>query len=377
MEWQKNNTIKITPPNNPKKITGTRFGAILYANPWKTPFEEWCDITRTYQEPYQDNTSTFLGRTLEDRQCKYLQKAYYLERVAKPEDADFYGRDFFKKTHGDFYPKETIFGGMWDGLVIENGKPVGVVECKTTRRSEDWQDENGEPHIPEYYALQGSLYAYLLGLDDVYMVMSIIDDTTYNTMQNLIDEYGLERVSVMIDRNEIKDFVSYTPTNKNSNVFHFRISEKYPDFKDLINYATTWYREYVLKGVSPSYNEQADAEILKVLRADHITPETDINDLLNELDSLTTELDAYYKEVEEKEKRKKSLTEQITEYLKSQFKEGYKEVVVNTDTKTFTLSKSIRKSIDTNKLKTDGLYDNYTTDTESYRLTIKTLKEDK
>jgi len=63
----------------------------------------------------------------------------------------------------DFFPKEKVFGGMWDSLLVdEKGKPQTVLEFKTTKRSEDWAED-----VPEYYALQAALYAYLLGVDDL------------------------------------------------------------------------------------------------------------------------------------------------------------------------------------------------------------------
>ena len=53
MKWNDNGTITVVPPANPKKVTGTRFAAIMGANTWKTPFSTWCEITRTYEEPFE------------------------------------------------------------------------------------------------------------------------------------------------------------------------------------------------------------------------------------------------------------------------------------------------------------------------------------
>ena len=46
MEWLDGNKIQIIPPKRPKKLTGTRFATILGLNPWSTPFEIWCEVTR-------------------------------------------------------------------------------------------------------------------------------------------------------------------------------------------------------------------------------------------------------------------------------------------------------------------------------------------
>lgn len=82
----------------------------------------------------------------------------------------------FKKTWGDFFRDIPIFGGMWDYLLVDKeGKPQTVLEMKTTKRSEDWVED-----VPEYYALQAALYAYLLGVDDVIMVCSVLGEKDYD-----------------------------------------------------------------------------------------------------------------------------------------------------------------------------------------------------
>lgn len=55
IKWLEGNKIQITPPKNPKKITGTRFATILGLNPWATEFEVWCAITRLYEKPLSSN----------------------------------------------------------------------------------------------------------------------------------------------------------------------------------------------------------------------------------------------------------------------------------------------------------------------------------
>lgn len=150
-EWTDNHTITVTPPSKPKKLTGTRFAAVLNANVWETPFSIWCAITKTYEEPFVDTKYTTAGKTIEPKQLEYCRKTYFMN-VHTPTDE--YGEDYFDKTHGDFFPNAPIFGGMWDSLVVDkDGKPLKVIECKTTKRAEDW--EGGK--IPEYYALQAAL----------------------------------------------------------------------------------------------------------------------------------------------------------------------------------------------------------------------------
>lgn len=236
MEWLETNQVKIIPPKNPKKITGTRFASILGLNPWSTPFEIWCEITRTYEKPFLDTIYTKAGKIIEPKQIDYMKSAYYMPNLRTP--TDLYGRDYFKKMYGDFFHEDKIFGGMWDSILVDKLEtPEIVLEFKTTKRVEDWKGK-----IPEYYALQAALYAYLLRVDLVYMVASFLNDSDYHEPEN------------------------YEPDHKNTNVYPFEISMHFPDFHNKINFAIEWWNKHVIQGISPVFDEKKDAEILKELR---------------------------------------------------------------------------------------------------------------
>ena len=78
MEWLDGNKIQIIPPKRPKKLTGTRFATILGLNPWSTPFEIWCEVTRTYQKPFEDTIYTIAGKTIEPKQAEYMKQTYFM-----------------------------------------------------------------------------------------------------------------------------------------------------------------------------------------------------------------------------------------------------------------------------------------------------------
>ena len=67
------NHLEITPPSRTKKVTGTRFATILGLNPWSTPFEMWCAITKTYEKPFEDTIYTVAGKTIEPKQADYME----------------------------------------------------------------------------------------------------------------------------------------------------------------------------------------------------------------------------------------------------------------------------------------------------------------
>ena len=347
MEWLEGNKIKVIPPKRPKKLTATRFATVLGLNPWSTPFEVWCEITRTYQKPFEDTIYTVAGKTIEPKQAQYMKKSYFMTNIVTP--TDIYGEDYFSRTYGDFFKDEPIFGGMWDYLLYdENGKPITVLEMKTTKRAEDWAKD-----IPEYYALQAALYAYLLGVDDVIMVASFLADKDY------------------------KDPAQFIPSAKNTITVPFKVSERYPEFKKLVKKAEKWWKDHVETGVSPAYDEKADAEILKELRTNTLNPESDIEALLKEGEELKTEIDRLSAPIEPLEKRLKIVTDIIKQHALAQFRDGDMKVSIRGEKYEWNVSRSETSEIDKDGLKADGLLDKYTRAKVSYRITTKTIEEEK
>lgn len=345
MEWLEGNKVKVIPPKRPKKLTATRFATVLGLNPWSTPFEVWCEITRTYQKPFEDTIYTVAGKTIEPKQAQYMKKSYFMTNIVTP--TDIYGEDYFNRTYGDFFKDEPIFGGMWDDLLYdENGKPITVLEMKTTKRAEDWAKD-----IPEYYALQAALYAYLLGVDDVIMVASFLADKDY------------------------KDPAQFVPSAKNTITVPFKVSERYPEFKKLVKKAEKWWKDHVETGISPAYDEKADADILKELRTNTLNPESDIEALLKEGEELKTEIDRLSAPIEPLEKRLKVVTDIIKQHALAQFRDGDKKVSIRGEKYEWNVSRSETSEIDKDGLKADGLLDKYTRAKVSYRITTKTIEE--
>lgn len=346
MEWLSSNQLKITPPKKPKKITGTRFAAIMGKNTWNTPFKTWCEITRTYEEPFEDTIYTIAGKTIEPKQAEYMRRAYFMTGLKTP--TDIFGENYFKRTFGDFFKDEPIFGGMWDYLLYdESGKPTTVLEMKTTKRSEDWRND-----VPEYYALQAALYAYLLGVDSVIMVASFLEDKDYKAPE------------------------AFVPSSENTIVIPFRVSERYLDFCDLIKTAEDWWKSCVEGGVSPTFDEKKDADILKVLRTNTLNPETDIENVMEEAEALQEEIDKVSASVADKEKRLKTLKDIIKEHAMHSFRDGDKSVAIKSKRYLWAVSRAERNDIDKDALKADGLLDKYNVKkVVTYRLTNKPIEE--
>ena len=340
IKWLEGNRIQIAPPKKTKKITGTRFATILGLNPWSTAFEMWCAITKTYEKPFEDTIYTIAGKTIEPKQAAYMKKSYAMDIITP---TDIWGKDYFNKTWGDFFPDSPHLGGMWDYLSQgEDGKIDAVLEMKTTKRAEDWEND-----VPEYYALQAALYAYLLGVDDVIMVASFLEENDY------------------------EDPKKFKPSAKNTITVEFKVSERYPDFAEKVALVEKWWEDHVDTGISPEYDEKKDAEILTALRTNTLTPETDIEALVAEAEALKKELDEVAAITAEKEKRLKTINDIIKEHAMSQFRDGDKKVEVKGSVYVWTVSRSETTGIDKDALKADGLLDKYSKKSVQYRMTVK------
>ena len=347
MEWLDNNRIQIIPPKKPKKLTATRFATILGLNPWQTPFEVWCEVTRTYAKPFEDTIYTIAGKTIEPKQAEYMKKSYFVTNLVTP--TDIWGADYFKRTWGDFFPEIAVLGGMWDYLLYDkDGKPTTVLEMKTSKRVEDWAED-----IPEYYALQAALYAYLLGVDDVIMVASFLEDGDY------------------------ADPSKFVCKGTNTITRPFKVSERYPDFeKRYVKPALKWWHDHVESGVSPAYDEKKDADILKVLRTNNLNPETDMVALVKEAEELKAHIESVQATIAEDEKRYKTLVDMIKKSAISRFREGDKKVSIAGAAYTWEVSRTSTVKIDKDAMKADGVLEKYSTTEDSYRITPKIIKED-
>lgn len=347
MEFLKDNRIQVDPPKRPKKLTATRFASILGFNRWSTPFSAWCEMTRTYEEPFEDSIYTIAGKVIEPKICDYLRSRYFMD-IKSPTDV--YGPDYFKKTWGDFFPDVEGLGGMWDFLGDDF-----VVEVKTTKRVEDWRGSDGTVEPPIYYKLQACLYAYLLGFDNVVMTCSFLQDKDY------------------------EDPEAFVPTVDNTVVVEFSLSEEYPNFKEeFIDPAMRFWNDHVLTGISPEFDEKKDAEILKVLRKNVVETDKDLAKLMKEGDRLKAQIDKAEAKIADKKKRLKEIDDAVKKALIDQFRDGDKNVQATGVNYTWDVRRDVTKSFDRKKFDKDypELYDSYLTEKPKYVLTKKEIEKE-
>lgn len=335
------NRVKLTElPKTFKKMTATRFATVLGLNAWSTPFEAWCAITRTYEEPFEDTIYTIAGKVIEPKIIQYLNDVMFMD-IKSPTDV--YGPDYFKKTWGDFFKDVPALGGMWDAI----GDNF-VVEIKTTKRAEDWATD-----VPIYYKLQAALYAYLLGFDNIVMTASFLEDKDYANPE------------------------LFEPSYKNTKIYEFKLSEAFPDFENRYVFpALDFWKEHVLTGISPAFDEKRDAEILKALRKNTVTPDDKgIEKLIAEADRIQASIDKAEAKLEEKKSRLKEIDKIVKEYMSGQFRDGDKKVEIPGKKYIWTLTRSVRKGVDNDALKADGLYEKYLKTSESLTLKKSAIEE--
>lgn len=340
MEFLTDNRVQVDPPKKPKKLTATRFATVLGLNAWASPFSAWCEITRTYEKPFEDSVYTIAGKVIEPKIIEYLQKRMFMD-IKSPTDV--YGPDYFRKTWGDFFPDREQLGGMWDALGDDF-----VVEIKTTKRAEDWSED-----VPIYYKLQACLYAYLLGFDNVVVTVSFLEEKDYANPE------------------------AFVPSYKNTKIYEFTVSEAFPTFEEkYVKPALKFWKDHVETGISPAFDEKKDAEILQVLRKNTVEPtDAEISKLITEGDRLQAAIDKAEEKLADRKARLKEIDAAVKKYMLNQFRDGDKKVELAGKKYTWTLAKSVRKGVDTDLLKADGLYEDYCKTSESLTLKKSPIEE--
>lgn len=337
-----------------KKITGTRLANLFGLNRWNTAFQTWCQITKVYEPPFVDNKYVLAGKVIESKVVKFLREKFFMEDLVAPEDV--YGQDFFKKTYGDFFHEDKIFGGMWDA----RGKDY-VVEIKTTKRSEDWIND-----APLYYKLQAALYCYLLGLDKFIMPVVFLNE----------EDYPIQREDGTWDTTPCENLVI---SNKNCLIREYSLCEEFPTFKeDFIDKARVWYDTYVLGLVSPDYDEKVDKDYITAIRKNVVEVKDDtLLNVLKEADDLRIIIDKETQKIQDEIDRLKLLETHVKDFLSTKFKEGGNNVEVKTDRYVYNLSKQVSEKFDYSKFKKENaeLFKKYSSPEEKYTLRKKALKD--
>lgn len=221
--------------HNPKKVTGSRFGALLGEDKFKTPFGAWCEIVRVAERPFTMTPEIHAGEIIEPKIAAYVDgKSRF--KVVTPDLV--FGNDFKNTMNYDFF-SDRIFGGMWDAtLNDEQNRLAGVLEIKTTReKNRKWWAGYG---VPDAYRRQVQLYAWMMGTPFYHIAVSFLGE------------------------DDVANPAGFACTDDNTMIFHERLPQ---EFSETMEYARRWVSSYVFDGaISPAYDEELDAPYLEILR---------------------------------------------------------------------------------------------------------------
>lgn len=220
-------------PEKHGKITGSRFLAVIGKDSFMSEFKAACLISRMYSE-YEPTKYTEAGDIIEPIIRSYVRDNWQEllgEKLQLGNGDKITVEDPVEKRdcHYDHFGSEPVFGGLVDGYIRINGSRRAVLEIKTSSHRDAWEDGK----IPEGYLLQASLYAELSGLDTIVFAVGFLEDEDYDSP---------------------KDWV---PDNGNFLI----VSVHKKDIADEMSYAEEWFRKYILRGMTPKW-EDRDAKVV-------------------------------------------------------------------------------------------------------------------
>lgn len=344
-EYVGDTTVRVAggPTKNPKKLTGTRLGAVLGLNKWKSPFGAWCEMCRVAEEPFEDNKFTLAGKAIEPKLiawCKENLSPY----VYTPYE-------WFGKTTQDMgydhFPDQPILGGMWDAIVLDGplgkGKPIGVVECKTSSRPQDWG--NDDEAVPDSYGVQGLAYAHLLGVDRAFFPVAFLSDEDYEHPED------------------------FECTDRNTFLYELNTSTliEQRTIAQSIEYALDWWNLHVKSNESPAFDEKRDKTYLAIMRKSEVK-----SDSLEAMAKEASVLEAKIETLVAKTPELNELTKQLTA-LKKKLKPAIIETFKPNDETVVAYGWKVKKTeeayIDKEAMEADEVLDKYTKVRDKFTLT--------
>lgn len=240
-----------------KKITGTRFSAILGYNKFQTPFKTWCQMVNIYTEK-MDQTLAIVGQVIEPKIRDYVSQLSHVKFLSYNPVAIKW--DAFAKV-------DDVFGGIPDGepiddngnFVYKDGHPMleikttsidklvyekidgclqmkkdsnGLPEVKTVgAKKAEWFNSNGQIVISNEYKLQLALYLYLRQVNNGLFAIAFLQTSDYASPKN------------------------FQPSFANVFTVKFCLKNGLQAIQSYIDKAREWYDKHIKTGISPQLTE--------------------------------------------------------------------------------------------------------------------------
>lgn len=358
MEWKYSKDrkrITIAPPKQLKRITGHRIAAILGLDPYMSEFQAWCEITKLYTEKIEDNKYLKAGRAIEPKLISYVAEKF--PNVMSIEE--YYGNNFEDYRYNNFKDDSNVFGGVIDAVATASDKKtiLMICECKTGGKPQNWANHQ----LPVTYLLQGALYSYLKGLDEILFAYAYLENNDYNHPE--MYECTTQNTLLVVKR--LKDLL-------------FEINGDWYNIEEIMQLATDWWNKYVITGISPKFDEKQDKKVLDTLREMQPREDTGLDDMIAKLEKLEEEI-----EILQENENYKSIAEQIKQRnddIKT-LKENIKIVMIEHDLSKVGRAKLTSKisdkvNVDLLKEKYKDTYDAVVTSEVSYTLRFENKKKE-
>ena len=207
-----------------KKIGGSSVGDVLLVDQFKSEFTAFCRMM-WIGVPILDRKYVDAGIAIEPKVISVIEKMS--GKKVTTYDPMKYQFDFFKD-------KDDVVGGLPDGYIEEDNI---VIEIKTTgaKNFDKWEKWG----IPQAYHKQSQLYSYLMGADKYSIVATFLEEEDYAEPSNF-----------PIEKRRVKNWIFDVDNIK---------------AEDDIKKIKEWYYKYTSSGVSPSWDDKLDSELLEWL----------------------------------------------------------------------------------------------------------------
>ena len=297
--------------------------------------------------PFEETKYTLFGKAVEPKLIEYVAQRY--PNVMSIEE--YYGNIFEDYRWNNFKDETNVFGGVIDAVATRNDKKTiaSIVECKTSSHPEKWSNSQ----VPIEYLLQGALYSYLKGLDRIVFVCTFPQEIDYAKPEN----YQVTDENTILVVKKLSDIL-------------IPINGKYLNIEECMEYATKWWNEFVVQGISPEFDEKLDKDYLDIIRASKPCEDNELIDVCNEAIQLAKEI----KELEVSSGLKAK--QDLLKVLEASIKETMIEQQLNQSGK-YKLSEKKKIKFDEKRLEKENpkVYNQYMIEEISYTLS-KNLKEE-
>ena len=311
----------------PNKITGTAMAGILGFSPFQSEFTVACALLNIGREILDGKFAIEFGKAHESTIIKYISEMNPDVGIFVPAE------DLFEERKGDHDKwksdfDDDTFGGHVDGLVYDENGDEFILEIKTTSidHEADWKDWNGNYTVPDYYRCQVELYNHFIAKKD----------------------HAFVAVGFRDKNDKIE---TWKPTEENTHLIRMEIDQE--AFDEKLEDIKAWYARYILAGITPDYNILNEKDVTMWEHLSSITGTADQMQVnVDNLEAVEEKIALKENEIADLYTARDDLRKMIKDYMVSN---NVTEIPTNSGKYKAVITQSVRKTIDANALRADGI----------------------